>query len=754
MKKDVLSLFTQYLLLFITVAFVPSIIIFVSLQLTYSSLEDELNKSNQASIQLIQQALDSKLEDMNNLVTAIEGNPDLTRYSLKNSPLNAISTINTLASQHEFLDDIFIVSNDYMDSNIYTASGVVHPGDLKFQKFAATLNNAGLSCEEYLELVSSAEGKTYWPTNSLSNSAPYLYLICPIYASFSPENSTPNRTATLLIRQDYIRELFQSSQTTNEENFLLLNEDMEPLIHITTHVSQESLLELCDYLKHQPEIANNIAISLDGEDYFIYVTYSKESGLYYVRFLEKGIAFHNLYRLRVFTIIAVILMFFACLILIFLGMKRSYVPIRNLSDWIKEQTNAQFETKNEIVFLKHVFKDTFSKNATLSTTLDDSKQGLIDYMLTSLIQGNFAEEEAFHNACNNLELRLDKAYYCVASLIVEECTKPDISSDFEAIKDIAKNVVPDDVFLLMKNMLFADRLVFLFNGDSDESAYYRSAVENIQKQLFEQQGLLTSIGIGCLCNSYDQVGKSYLESTNALDYRLIYGKNCLITPDMCSLHPAEFRYPNDELKNFHTALKAQNEALTIECIENLKTYTKSKGCSLHTAKYICFDTFAILKRMPIFSDLGYMNHLTQTLNITRLTSFETVDDFFDEILNIVNNMILCSNTPEDNNNLEAQLSDYIMNNCFRYDFQISSMAEHFHISQQYMRRIFKKYTGLTISDYIANLKLEKAMQLLRDTDLSPNDIVAEIGNTDVSGFFKFFKTKTGLTPGQYRNMNH
>ena len=81
------------------------------------------------------------------------------------------------------------------------------------------------------------------------------------------------------------------------------------------------------------------------------------------------------------------------------------------------------------------------------------------------------------------------------------------------------------------------------------------------------------------------------------------------------------------------------------------------------------------------------------------------------------------------------------------------MAEHFSISPQYMRKLFKNHTGVGISEYISNIKLEKAMYLLRDTDMNLQDIVIEIGNTDVSGFVRSFKQKTGMTPGQYRKTN-
>ena len=58
-----------------------------------------------------------------------------------------------------------------------------------------------------------------------------------------------------------------------------------------------------------------------------------------------------------------------------------------------------------------------------------------------------------------------------------------------------------------------------------------------------------------------------------------------------------------------------------------------------------------------------------------------------------------------------------------------------------------------ISEYVANKRLEKSMYLLTKTDLSLQEIVAQIGNSDISGFVRFFKQKTGLTPGQYRK-NH
>ena len=268
-------------------------------------------------------------------------------------------------------------------------------------------------------------------------------------------------------------------------------------------------------------------------------------------------------------------------------------------------------------------------------------------------------------------------------------------------------------------------------------------------------GLVTTIGIGSFYESFEHVGKSYLESVNALDYRLIHGKACLITPAMYNINFSEISYPTQDFELLYSALISRNMNTAVAIIQRLYHYAKSKHCTLHAAKYICYDTFSILKKMPAFVNIGYVNTLSQDLNITRLTNFETIDDFFSSLLNIVQNMTVSENAPNtaSNNHIGQELVNYISTHCFSYDFHVAGMAEHFSISRQYLRKLFMDYTGMGISDYIMQLKLEKAMQLLRETDMTLQDIVVEIGNTDVSGFIRLFKQKTGMTPGQYRKNN-
>ena len=83
------------------------------------------------------------------------------------------------------------------------------------------------------------------------------------------------------------------------------------------------------------------------------------------------------------------------------------------------------------------------------------------------------------------------------------------------------------------------------------------------------------------------------------------------------------------------------------------------------------------------------------------------------------------------------------------------LAEKTFYSPKYLGKIFKEYFGMTISDYIMDIRLKEAERLLRTTDMSANDIGHAVGYHNNVSFYKYFKMVYGLTPLQYRiNLNN
>ena len=750
--KSKSSLFIQYLLIFSLVAIVPVITTCFALLFSHNALTEEVIQSNQSSLELVQQSLDIKIQEFINIPSLIEQNPSLTKSSLQNNPGNAISNIKEITSSHNFINNIII---NIRDSNyFYSSKGTFHTEDLPVQTFMSNLLQNGYSCATVISMINSVTTPTFWPVDSISNVPNELYLFSPVYnTEFQYESQNASRVSIILINRDAIHDLFRASQTNSEETILLLNSDKQLLTFFSSNVSIDTIWQICDYIRSSTDMSDILRLTINGVENIIFISQSAQTGLYYVRFLPEHVAYQPIYQMRNISMAILAVVLVLSVFLIGFGIKRSYVPIRTLADWIQTKQPTMLNARNELLLFKKVFDETFEQNSNMSELISHSKYGLIDHFLKDLICGNFSSEIDFTAACRRLNIDFTKKYYTVACVLVESNSEEDSNIDFNLVLDAIRNELPNYISIQIKDLLFVGKLIIVINSDSDDLNTYKKVIVTIKQRLLDYADILTSIGMGSYYDSYEHVGKSYLESINALDYRLIYGKDCLITQEMCNIDKSELIYPTEDISLLASALLSKDVEAASEAIYRLNAYAKSPHCTLHSAKYICYDAFSVLKKMPAFMNVGYSNASSDNLDITKLTDYENIDEFFTALQRIVQNAICTSKHISSDSDLGPQLVKYIEQHCFSYNFQISTIAEHFSISAPSMRKIYREYTGIGISDYVTNIKMEKAMQLLRETDTNVQEIVTAIGNTDASAFIRLFKKKTGMTPGQYRKAN-
>lgn len=82
---------------------------------------------------------------------------------------------------------------------------------------------------------------------------------------------------------------------------------------------------------------------------------------------------------------------------------------------------------------------------------------------------------------------------------------------------------------------------------------------------------------------------------------------------------------------------------------------------------------------------------------------------------------------------------------------VDEMAGAVGVSPSRLRQLFKTETGTSPVQYLRNLRLEQAKELLETTFLSVKEIAARGGVTNVSHFVKNFATLFGRTPASYRS---
>lgn len=101
-------------------------------------------------------------------------------------------------------------------------------------------------------------------------------------------------------------------------------------------------------------------------------------------------------------------------------------------------------------------------------------------------------------------------------------------------------------------------------------------------------------------------------------------------------------------------------------------------------------------------------------------------------------------------NVVEQLKDYIEQN-LNEDLSRSVLAGKVFLSEDYVSKIFMKTTGMSLPNYIAERRIERAKEYLRSSSLPISKIAMEVGYGNFSYFSKTFRELVGCTPNEYRS---
>ncbi|MBQ7821252.1 MAG: helix-turn-helix domain-containing protein [Clostridia bacterium] len=94
--------------------------------------------------------------------------------------------------------------------------------------------------------------------------------------------------------------------------------------------------------------------------------------------------------------------------------------------------------------------------------------------------------------------------------------------------------------------------------------------------------------------------------------------------------------------------------------------------------------------------------------------------------------------------------DYIHENYFKENISIEALSKMCNITPEYFRRIFKSFYGVSPINYINNLKITRARELLESQMYSVTDAAIISGYTDMSHFSREFKKRTEISPSEYK----
>lgn len=326
-----------------------------------------------------------------------------------------------------------------------------------------------------------------------------------------------------------------------------------------------------------------------------------------------------------------------------------------------------------------------------------------------------------------------------------------MSTHYTEVRECVKEFFPCKVGSVMANKVAV--LVPYANPQMDLSE--RSALIERARELVrymrKKVDISFRIGIGSV-RELNELGESYKEALNALNASTSSVAHADDLPIGCDY---EEDYPIDIEKDLFDAISKgdMNEAnLHLDKFCNWMWEKNSNNMMGIKIKILEFAMYA--------ERLAYLNGgLTYKFNsrdsylpdIMEMNSFEELKAWFSSKISTACRDIM--NKREEKSNDSIQIAKEYINNNFAKDISLDDVSRVVDISPYYFSKIFKEESGENFIEYLTNVRMEKAKDLLKNSTYSMKEICSLCGYQDPNYFSRTFKKNVGVTPTEYKDNN-
>lgn len=211
---------------------------------------------------------------------------------------------------------------------------------------------------------------------------------------------------------------------------------------------------------------------------------------------------------------------------------------------------------------------------------------------------------------------------------------------------------------------------------------------------------------------------------------------------------------NDINQHLHSITKNPEEEFVIKA-KHIFSLVKDNNISLNIAKRLAvqmlIQVYDYYKNANIlFEAIISEQTITTQLHISLSTTIEDIERHTISALKLLHTHYVKSQKPATDSLLLTKIITLISENFADPQLSLDYISKETGISTFAISKIFQQKLKIKYIDYVTNIRIDYAKQLLEQTNLSLTEICSKVGYSDQSTFFRAFKKITKETPAQYK----
>ena len=308
-------------------------------------------------------------------------------------------------------------------------------------------------------------------------------------------------------------------------------------------------------------------------------------------------------------------------------------------------------------------------------------------------------------------------------------------------------------FTCLVGSIMANKIAILVPTDKkeltlDERISIIDQARDIARILMVKTNQQIRIGIGSI-KPMMELKTSYSEALKALTMTT---ENVIHVEDLPMGLEYESNYPRDLEKQLFDEIREGNEskvAVSSNAYFDWMLKNPSTGIMDMRLKILEF----VLWAEKIAYNSGGMKYVfdSRANYLPQIMATEDHEElrrwFLDKMTEATRNVV--EKKAEKSTRTIASAKEYIKKN-FNSDISLEDVSREVNISPYYFSKLFKDETGEGFVEYLTNLRIDKAKELLSGTNYSMKEICQMVGYTDPNYFSRIFKKNVGVTPTEYK----
>lgn len=308
--------------------------------------------------------------------------------------------------------------------------------------------------------------------------------------------------------------------------------------------------------------------------------------------------------------------------------------------------------------------------------------------------------------------------------------------------------------------VFLDNNQYVIILSGEASIDFAECLEAIRTMLINKLKCYVSIGVGNAYGNESRIKNSYKESLQALNYRIVAGKNQVISYSDINLSKTDTNpLPSEDSDTLSFAIKAGMKKKVTEYIEN--TFSES----LRGEKKLRMDSIRVLASNILSVILNVITEIDMTISdifpntsqpFDKVFKIDTLPEMKDYLLNVTDATLSVIQSMQNKkvNMAIEKVKAFVEENLSDAEISLSNTAKKFYMNTSYLSRIFKQETGYTFVEYLTKIRMEKAIKLLKETDLKAYQVAEAVGIINPHYFGICFKKWTGVSVNDFKKIEN